>query len=575
MIPSAPVTEIPEPRLRKWGAALLAGFIVTLTTFGCGPKQPPPPPEDVAKAEGYLGAVRDHLDAILELGRDHYGTPTPLFVDGLEVTTYDPVRWSYDDHRWILSNLANQQDLLRSLDGMSALTGDRSYREAAINALRYQFDHLKTANGLLLWGGHTCYDAESEQWVGRRFHWLGKNRTPVHELKSCYPYYELMWEVDPDATAQLIRTFWAAHIRDWSNLDFDRHGSVVRPKPPGREVWDEKFNEDAEVYFRSAGRTFVNTGSDLYYSAGMLYHLDRDKGALAWARRIAGRYVAARNPKTGLRGYQFSNVEEVDRAFEQFGDVFPDSLVNEATIFDPNALPKPELALMRLSETLGIDGEIFRKWAIEDLIAIGRQAYDPEKGTFKTLLTDGSDLTAVEMPRDGYFGPKGTRFATWASEDYLLCYATAARLDSDPFLWEMARNVARDAGLGDIGNRDGTEMALAPEPTTDFPTHLMALLELYRQTGHRAYLDQACQVGDNILRNRFENRLFTPGPGFKFTRTSRPEPLALLHLAAALLRQPDKIPTYTDGHAYFACELKSTDPNYTFDHNVIYIQRRE
>ncbi len=569
------MTDIPLAFLRRTAITLATGFACLGALSACRPSGPTADPADVARAQVFLDAVRDHLDTLLEHGRDTYGKPTPFFVDGLEVESYEPVRWSYDDHSWILSNLANHQDLLRTLEGFSRLTGDDRYHDAAIETLEYGFEHLRTANGLLLWGGHTCYDAGAEEWVGRRYHWLGKRRSPIHEIKSCYPFFELMWEVDPEATAQFIRTFWAAHVRDWSKLDFDRHGGVNRPKAPGPEVWDHEWNEEAEVFFQSEGRTFVNTGSDLYYSGAMLHHLAGDEGALTWAKRIASRYVDTRDPSTGLRGYQYSNLEKVDRAYRQFGDLFPDSHVSEAAIFDPHALPKPLLALLRISETLGEEGEIFRRWAVEDLVAIGRHAYHQEKGIMKTLLLDGSDLTAVEMPRDGYFGPKGTVFASWPAEDYFLCYAAAARLSDESFLWEMARHTARDAGLGDIGNRDGEGMALDPETTSAFPNHLMGLLELYQATGRRAYLDLAETVGKNILAIRYENRLFTPGPGYRFTRTSRPEPVALLHLAAALRGQPGILPAFMDGHAYFACELKSSDTNYTFDHQVIYTQRRE
>ncbi|MBL9155286.1 MAG: hypothetical protein JNK37_22580 [Verrucomicrobiales bacterium] len=569
---SPPISSRRRASGRMLGFALLAATILPQCS---PPPAPPVDPADADRAETYLDPLREHLDHLLAVARDHYGEPSPAFVDGLEILTGEPVRWTYDSHTWILSNLANQQDLLRTLDGMTAVTGEPRYRQAAIDAVAHHFRQQRTGNGLFYWGGHTAIDAATGEWVGRRFHWLGKRRSPIHELKSCFPHYDLMWRVDPDITAQFIRSFWAAHIRDWSNLDFDRHGGVERPTPPGREVWDRPFDPAVPVFFQSQGRTFVQTGSDLYYAAGMLYHLDSDRGALTWAHHLASRYIATRDPSTGLRGYQYSNLETVDRAQEQFGDLFPNSHVSEAAIFDPNALTKPLLAQMSLSETLGKDGEQMRRWAIEDLLAIGRHAYDPAEGSMKSLLLDGSDLTGVKMPRDGYFGPAGTAFRSWPAEDYFLCYATAARLDPDPLLWEMARNTGRHAGIGDIGARDGTGVSLAPEPTSDAPAHLMALLELYRQTSRREYLDQACRVGDRILKNRYEHRLFTPGPGYRFTRISRHEPLALLHLAAALLGRPGDVPAFLDAHAYFACELKSTDPDYTFDHEVIYTQRRD
>jgi pectate lyase len=528
---------------------------------------------DSQRAVRYIEAVQAHADMLLEHARDVYGQPTPLFVDGLNVQTLEPVRWNYDEHVWTLSNLASQQNLLRTLDGLTALTGRPQYRQAAVDAVRYAFDHLRTPNGLLLWGGHTCYDAAGDQWVGRHFLWPPKQRIPMHELKAYYPYYELMWQVDPQVTRQFIESFWAAHVRDWSILDFDRHGNTRKALTTGEGMWDRSF-EGGEVFFEGKGRTFVNAGSDLYYAGAMLYRLGGQRKALEWAYRLAGRYVATRDPKTGLRGYQFSTRDEVDRAFEQFGDLFPDSLVREATIFRPHEMPAPLLVLLRLSQMLGREGAQLGQWAVEDLAAIGRWSYDPAHHVFRTMLLDGTDLSNVPMPRDGYFGSKGWTFGTTGGSKYFLVYAVAARGSRDAFMWEMARQTARDSNLGDIGQIDGAAIDLNMQTSNHGPDLLLGLLELHQMTGRRGYLDLACRIGDNILADRFENGLFTTGPEYIYTRTSRDEPLALLHLAAALQGRPGAAPVFLDGDEYFACEIKSTDKAYSFDRRVIYPQRR-
>ena len=94
-------------------------------------------------AAPYIAAVRQFADQALAQARDVYGKPTPLFVDGLNVETLEPVKWKWADGKeWVLCNLANQQGLLRTLDGLSRLTGDPRYKDAALEALRYAFDHL-------------------------------------------------------------------------------------------------------------------------------------------------------------------------------------------------------------------------------------------------------------------------------------------------------------------------------------------------------------------------------------------------------------------------------------------------
>jgi hypothetical protein len=86
-----------------------------------------------AAAAPFVAAVRGFADQVLEHARDRYGRPTPLFVDGLDVDTREPVTWKWADGReWVLSNLANQQGLLRLLDGLSGLTGEPRYKGAAL-----------------------------------------------------------------------------------------------------------------------------------------------------------------------------------------------------------------------------------------------------------------------------------------------------------------------------------------------------------------------------------------------------------------------------------------------------------
>ncbi|HUU19983.1 MAG TPA: hypothetical protein VMW72_22715 [Sedimentisphaerales bacterium] len=78
-----------------------------------------PDPNDSSK---YLNAVCEFADNVLKYGRDTYGPKhTPLFVDGLNIHTHEPVKWiDLDGTKWILSNLASQQNLFR-VDYMAAI----------------------------------------------------------------------------------------------------------------------------------------------------------------------------------------------------------------------------------------------------------------------------------------------------------------------------------------------------------------------------------------------------------------------------------------------------------------------
>ncbi|MBA7634362.1 hypothetical protein ES703_41946 [subsurface metagenome] len=86
-----------------------------------------------------------------------------------------------------------------------------------MEAIEYAFANLRSPNGLLYWGNTTAYDI----WGDEAFGWRIGNHY-VHVLKAHLPYYELMWQVNPDVTKTFIESFWSAHILDWSNLDMNR-----------------------------------------------------------------------------------------------------------------------------------------------------------------------------------------------------------------------------------------------------------------------------------------------------------------------------------------------------------------
>ncbi|MBN1505850.1 MAG: hypothetical protein JW955_03345, partial [Sedimentisphaerales bacterium] len=211
----------------------------------------------------YLNAVREFADNVLKYGRDTYGPKhTPLFVDGLNIHTHQPVKWispkggdpltATETEEWILSNFASQQTLLRTLDGLSAITGDARYSRAATEAIRYAFDYLRTPSGLFYWGHVTAYDALGDAPRGEMTH---------ESIKLHYPYYELMWKVDPEATRKLIEALWCAHVMDWSNLDFNRIGITTADQ---EEAWNHEY-KGGPTFYKSThgGGGFFVTASSL------------------------------------------------------------------------------------------------------------------------------------------------------------------------------------------------------------------------------------------------------------------------------------------------------------------------
>lgn len=498
-----------------------------------------------------MDAVRVFAETVLEHGRDRYGQKkTPLFVDGLHAATLKPATWQCRGETWVLSNFASQQALLRTLDGLTALGGDPKYRRAAEDATRYALENLRGPNGLLYWGGHLAWDLQEDKPVGQY--------PDTHEMKGHQPYYRLMWRVDPGRTAKLLEMIWAGHILDWSLLDYNRHASVRKEYPP---AWDHDFAEDVEVPFPAQGGnlSFVNVTPPLLHSSVSLAALGGNAKALAWSRRLVRRWQQARDSKTGLSGGQLS-YREHDRAQDALGHVHPE--INEAKIVASyhqtsryHSLPLVQMqAALTLKEAGGRfarAADEFIRWASEDLQAYAQHCYDSKAGHFVAMTTEGTPLD-WRKSRTGYYVPES--FAPRKPDANLLWgYALAYRLTGDEAHWEMARELGRQLGLGELGSPEGDRRRLNLDGPPDGWRLIYVLLELHRATGDEGFLKLGRRIADNLLKQQAPTGLF-PSPGRQYARTGGEVPLAILHLAAALDGKSDAMPRAIFDRRFFHCE---------------------
>lgn len=518
-------------------------------------------------------AVKTFANNVLDSGIDKWsGKNTPLLADGIDLTTGEPLEYVYDGsiglrgeggkpNHWIIHNLASQQNLFKVFVALSNLTGDKKYREAAEKSIKYHFDSLRSESGLLRWGGHQLIDLRTLKPIGHS--WRTNNH--VHELKDVYPYYQLMWDVDKEATAKFIRSFWNAHILDWSTLEFNRHGSFNKKMG---ELWNSQFKQP-EPFFEGDGLTFLNTGSDMIYAAAILYALNKEEGALKWSKLLAEQYVRARHPKTGLGSYQFSKPirrqnppdgpltgtltfsNYGDRAENQFGKDFPGVALEGWAIFSGGMYTIPALMQLELADILGDDGKDYMKWTIDGLKAYAKYAYDPEKNQFRPLWADGTDLSGYAFSRTGYYGREGRVLKPEkANELYLFSYARAFRLSKDQDIWQIVRSIMKGLQLGDPGEESGKSAEFNFETNNSNPLALFAILELNRSVKDPALLNLAEIIGNNIIKRSYHKGFFLKDENDTKVIFDAIEPLALLSLEAELRGKPELVPMYSGGSNY-------------------------
>ena len=535
-------------------------ILITCCTVICSASESP----DLNDPNRYLNAVREFADNVLQYGRDTYGPKhTPLFVDGLNIHTHEPVKWiAPNGDRWILSNLASQQNLFRTLDGLTRITGDPKYKQAAMDAIKYAFENLRSPNGLLYWGGHAAYDAGADKPCGK----------DVHELKANFPYYELMWEIDPQATRRFIETFWSAHILDWSNLDMNRHSLSMNKT--FEEPWKHEY-EGGPVFFKSKGWTICTTGSDLYYAAAILSRLSGDKESLIWSKRLAYRYVETRNPKTGIGGLEYAisgdmsespladdfSRHPVHRGAIAFYDpAWGDPLFRQQSFGDMTFTPGvtgnpffiPHICELTLGEILGPDGQAFQRWALEELTSYGKAAYRKGDNAWIPMFTDGTSLEGYVVNKDCNFWLKGTVFRAFPADctDFW-AYTLAFGTTGDEFMWEMSRNIGRGNGFGDIGATPEAASHLSVGTDCSHPHALLGFLSLYKKTHKGAFREMAKQIGENILAGRFHEGFFEPTHKHIYAKFDAIEPLVLLYLHGVLQSDAPVLPTMLPTRSYF------------------------
>ena len=500
----------------------------------------------------YLNAVRTFADNVLKYGRDTYGPKhTPLFVDGLNVNTHEPVKWispkgdvltATETEEWILSNFASQQTLLRTLDGLSEITGDPKYRDAAKQAIKYFFENLRAPNGLFYWGHATAYDAQTDK---------VKFGHPLHVLKVHYPYYELLWQVDQSATKKFIEAYWSAHVIDWSNLDFNRYALYS----DSLEVpWNHEY-KGGPVFFESkdsSANGFFHAGTSLVHAGTTLYRLSDQKQPLVWSKRLIQRFIDTRHPNTGISSYKYNQPQlrfvggGITEHFDNPGtEVFPSlPFAVLRNMYHPEDVKMHQwLSVLLVGDMLGDQGREFTQWALEEITAWGKVSYREKDNAFVPILTDGTHIEGIMLEEDGPLGVKGSiAEPLFADAGYFWLYATAYKVTDDGFMWQMVRNIAKGNNFGDIGEASGQGPELKTDTTCSDAYSLLGFLELYNKTKKQEFLLLARRIADNIVANQFHKGFFVLSEKHIYARFDCFEPLALLHLVATVEAQSRSVP---------------------------------
>lgn len=527
--------------------------------------------EEAEDDELILDTLLEYYENCLTEGRDvtRYGRSAEegvLFASGINRATGEHAVWQFENEDIPTTDLASETALVRGLVGMSELTGDEKYEQAVRDAYQYYFDHyVDEKNSMLKWGGHMAVDMRDYSVI---------EDVSVHELKDHYPYFEMMYEIDPERTRNYIRGIWAGHIHNFQTLEFSRHFSMNNSmsKEMLAKVWDQEFNYPDPYFEATEGLlTFMIAANDYIYSAGLLSELDGDTDALKWAVRLEDMYNKGRNPETGLVPNLFTRTgkgrEEIhdvwdpEYTYSGYGDrahlnlidlkvkddfYFQDACFVYAYSNDLSSFCYNPMTCFRIAKHA--DEETARYLideSIKTLEGFIRYKYDFSTGKIKPYVIDGTDLTGYVLKKTGYYGDYGTILEPWEMEaDYLLAFAQGYSYSQSEIIWSALRNLYSYYGVGDVGTAPGKEMELNLMTDCAEPYVLMGLCEMYETYNCEEYLDLARIVANNIVSQRFIEGYFYEDDKRLYANLNASEPYALVRFLATVKGIGKNIPEY-------------------------------
>lgn len=576
---------------------LLLTVLLLLSIFGftaCNNKKPVYTEDDYKR----LNAVIHHVENILKYGKA-YNPDTELLPDAINTLTGEPAKWVFPNRATVpYSNMANQQNFLRTLVALSTVTGNPKYKNQAVATLSEFMENYQDPNGLFYWGGHRMINLDTLE--------VQSTEGPdgPHELKNMMPYYELMYEVDPDATLKFMRQLWTAHY-EWDTSDLNRHGSYSTAYDQnafGQKIPDDiiKFGDDGRPIIPedSPGKLpFVNSATDLSYAALTLSRYTHDPAPKAWARYLMRQYKLASDPVTGMTVYQFKSTliskspQECsnpaytnsgcgDRARRQFRDF--GAIAREANIAWKNTQAMyVDNILMLVESGKRYNIPEFIEWAREYLEGYLEYAYIRVNGQNKIIpmFIDGTVTYGYVFPEVGYYGPSNSRldYVDMPTTYILPILRTVLSLEKNEdkiVLWNYLRDIIYTFGIGDIGELGGKKPNLDLDTSVDDPFALMALIELYEATGNIQYLDAARTIGNNIVKEKFHRGFFVEDEILLYSRLDQPDTLALLILDGVIKGfKVDELPFYLADSGYIHGYLLADDgvvEDRNYSHRIIY-----
>ncbi len=474
--------------------------------------------EEVVEAPDYQAVVVRFADTLLDHGRDTYGPrQTALWCGVIMLEDYavpqDAAKIRLrkgarvQDRAVGGCNLHHDVSTLHAFRTLSAVSGDAKYAQAVTDYVR---DYVAVAqhpkSGLLGWGEHMYYDVFTDA-----VHLEYGRSGVVHELIEWTTPWEVLWEVDAQATTRAITGlkyhFYGENpaLTGWL---FNRHGT-----------WSGSYSSAAKA------QPWIKHAALFAYAYAFLYGKNTSPEVETRARGIGALYWNHRDPTTGLAPVCLPGIEGKSGHME----------------VDITSFPLAAYFLLKAGRISAADPEASQR-GLSMVKAFLTRAWDPATATYRPKLNlDGTPfvetvpqaILAASRPVNpwamGYGGsssglPRLGRIAAYC-----------ARQDQDPEFRIAAVRIA------DLLMAAPMPADVSPE-ALGFGIHLD--LDLFDLTKERKHLTRADQTARIAVARMFSNGLIRSAPDSTIyeSKSGAGDLLsALLRLSLRLQNSPDPV----------------------------------
>ncbi|HUW18148.1 MAG TPA: hypothetical protein VMW16_02485 [Sedimentisphaerales bacterium] len=400
------------------------------------------------KQPDYLRIVKSYADALLEHGRDTYGTvQSPLIASALDRKSLSLIEEKLGriegirngDRSLYGANPMHDQDLYQTLYALTQVTGDKKYAQQADKALKWFFENCQSpATGLMAWGEHIGWGFKTET--------LAYARGDNHEFFGAWVLWDKSFELAPQACIRFGQGLWDHQIHEHSG-EFSRHAS-----------WTKHATGTQNEYPRHGG---------FYIAAwARAYEAGKDPVFLKAIETLIDYFEKNSSPKTGAIPCS-TNPSRLEI-------MWPESNLSLAVDLWDGAKRVPDDLARKMRQRALKTDKVYLSLA-HDFSPAGKGFVAGANVHSLECLTEGP-WTDTAIWATGYGKATDAQIA-------MLCYLRYQQVKMDGY-----RKLVLDSASRYLYTEPDTKITLYPGSMAESVFHMLAAYEL---TGQNYYLDRA------------------------------------------------------------------------------------